>query len=326
MRPVEARGPLRRALSAFFEREGLIPVETPALQVSGGMEVHLAAMSVRAGAFGGRRRFLHTSPEFAMKRLVVRERRSIYQFCPVYRDEPASATHSPVFEMLEWYRVGHGLGRLIEDCLALLREGRRGLGRPMRLEWKGERCDLAADPDVLSVADAFARYAGIDLSAVAGDRDRFVAVAAEKAGVATLPEDSWEDVFFRVLLNRIEPRLGLGRPTFLTGYPREQAALARMDPSDPAVAERVELYVCGLELANGFGELTDAFEQRARFERDRAVKRRLYGEEYPLPESMLAALAQGMPRTSGMALGFDRLVMLLTGAERIEQVLWLEVE
>lgn len=301
-------------------------VETPAIQVSPGLELHLAAMPVQVGGAGGERRYLHTSPEFAMKRLVVRERRSLYQFCRVYRDEPPSSTHHPSFEMLEWYRVGHGTGRLVEDCLHILRRGRHAVGLPLFLEWKGEACDLAADPEVLSCADAFARFAGIDLEIVAGDRDAFAAAAREQAGISCDASDTWEDVFFRVLLNRIEPWLGLGAPTFLTGYPREQAALARMDPDAPATAERVELYVCGLELANGFGELTDAAEQRARFERDQAEKARLYGETYPLPESMLTALQRGMLRTSGMALGFDRLVMLLTGAERIEDVLWLTME
>lgn len=323
MRPVAARVPIRRALARYFESMGLIPVETPALQVSGGLEVHLAAMPVAAQ---GQPRFLHTSPEFAMKRLVVREKRSLYQFVPVYRDEPASATHHPAFEMLEWYRVHQGIGSLIEDCLQILRRARHAAGGPMLVEWRGERCDLAADPEVLSSADAFRRFCGIDLAVVSGDTKAFAAAARERAGVASDPADGWEDIFFRVLLNRIEPWLGIGQPTFLTGYPREQAALARMDPSEPAVAERVELYVCGLELANGFGELTDAFEQRRRFERDQAEKQRLYGQTYPLPESMLKALERGMPRTSGMALGFDRLVMLMTGAKRIEDVLWLTVE
>ncbi len=293
MRPVEARTPIRRAIAAAFEADGMIAVETPAIQISGGLEVHLAAMPVQVQ---GGRRYLHTSPEFAVKRLVAREKRSLYQFATVYRDEPPSSTHHPAFEMLEWYRVGHGLGRLIEDCLTILRQGRHAAGGAMLVEWRGERCDLA----------------GVSLT-------KFIRLASD-------PSDTWDDIFFRVLLNRIEPWLGIGVPTFLTGYPREQAALARIDPSQPAVAERLELYVCGLELANGFGELTDATEQRARFERDRAEKQRLYGVSYPLPESMLTALARGMPRTSGMALGFDRLVMLLTGAERIEDVLWLPVE
>lgn len=323
MRPVEARHPIRKALMSFFDDQGLLSVETPAIQVSPGLEVHLVAMPVTAG---GERRFLHTSPEFAMKRLVVREKRSLYQFCQVYRDEPQSSTHHPSFEMLEWYRVGHGIGRLIEDCLEILRRGRQAAGQPPFLEWKGEMCDLAADPDVFTCADAFTRYAGIDLAAVAGDRDAFAAAAREKAGITCAPDDSWDDIFFRVMLNRIEPWLGLGAPAFLTGYPREQAALARMDPDAPATAERVELYVCGLELANGFGELTNAAEQRARFLHDQAEKKRLYGETYPLPEAMLKALERGMPRTSGMALGFDRLVMLLTGVERIQDVLWLPME
>lgn len=323
MRPVVARVPIRRAIANFLEHEGLAAVETPALQVSGGLEVHLAAMPAEVL---GKRRYLHTSPEFAMKRLVVRERRSIYQFAKVYRDEPASSTHHPAFEMLEWYRVGHGLGRLIEDCLEMLRHACHAAGGPMLIEWHGERCDLAADPEVLSCADAFHRYAGIELAAVGGNRDALAEAAQSQAGLSCDPSDTWEDIFFRVLLNRIEPWLGIGAPTFLTGYPREQAALARMDPSEPGTAERVELYICGLELANGFGELTDAVEQRARFTRDQSEKQLLYNTSYPLPDSMLAALERGMPRTSGMALGFDRLVMLMTGAERIEDVLWLPME
>lgn len=323
MRPVEARKPMRDTVAAYLERTGCIAVETPAIQVSPGLELHLGAMAVEAG---GERRYLHTSPEFAMKRLVQREKRSLYQFCQVYRDEPQSSTHHPSFEMLEWYRVGQGTGQLIEDCLAILRRSRHALARPPLLEWKGEVCDLAADPDVLTCADAFSRYAGIDLAAVAGDRDAFAAVAETQAGLRCDPSDSWEDVFFRMLLNRVEPWLGIGAPTFLTGYPREQAALARMDPDAPATSERVELYVCGLELANGFGELTDAAEQRARFERDQSEKARLYGQIYPLPVGMLQALERGMPRTSGMALGFDRLIMLLTGADRIQDVLWLTME
>jgi elongation factor P--(R)-beta-lysine ligase len=323
MRPVEARTKVRRAVSAFFEESGAIAVETPGLQVSPGLEVHLAAMPAEVG---GERRYLHTSPEFAMKRLVARERCSLYQFVQVYRDEPPSSTHHPSFEMLEWYRVGHGTGRLIEDCLQILRRGRHAVGLPPFVRWKGIACDLAAAPEVLSCADAFRRHAGIELDSVAGDPAAFAAAARLQAGVASEMSDSWDDIFFRVLLNRIEPWLGLGAPTFLTGYPREQAALARMDPDAPTTAERVELYVCGLELANGFGELTDAREQRARFERDQAEKLRLYGKTYPLPECMLHALARGMPRTAGMALGLDRLIMLLTGAERIQDVLWLPME
>ncbi len=323
MRPVAARVPIRRTLARYFEGQGLIAVETPALQISGGLEVHLAAMPAEVQ---GERRFLHTSPEFAMKRLVAREKRPLFQFVQVYRDEPPSATHHPSFEMLEWYRVSQGIGSLIEDCLQILRRTRHAAGGPMTIDWGGERCDLMADPEVISCAEAFQRYAGIDLAAVAGDRSGFAAVARNQAGISSDAADTWEDIFFRVLLNRIEPWLGIGQPAFLTGYPREQAALARMDPSEPAIAERVELYVCGLELANGFGELTDGCEQRQRFRRDQLEKRRLYGQDYPLPESMLKALDRGLPRTSGMALGFDRLVMLMTGAKRIEEVLWLAME
>ena len=175
------------------------------------------------------------------------------------------------------------------------------------------------------MAHAFQRYAGVDLLATVGadgetDRAR-LADAASAEGVRVAADDSWSDVFSRVLVERIEPRLGEGRPTILYEYPLAEAALARPCPDDRRVAERFELYACGVELANGFGELTDPVEQRRRFEADMADKARLYGERYPIDEELLAALAL-MPPASGVALGFDRLVMLATGATRVDQVLW----
>jgi lysyl-tRNA synthetase class 2 len=181
----------------------------------------------------------------------------------------------------------------------------------------------------LSVADAFQKYCGINILETVTDPlsprlDR-LAAAALALGVAPHPGDDWEALYFRIFLDRIEPHLGIGAPTILYDYPLAMAALARRSPDDPRVAERFEVYACGLELANGFGELTDAHEQRARFEADRARKQALYGESYPIDEDFLAALAHGMPDAAGIALGFDRLVMLLTGAADIEEVLWAPV-
>jgi lysyl-tRNA synthetase class 2 len=191
--------------------------------------------------------------------------------------------------------------------------------------FRGRECDVSHAPARVSVADAFQRYADIDLSATldrqgAADRNA-LARAAEAAGIKIAADDSWSDIFSRVLTERIEPNLGVAMPTVLDRYPRVEAALARAAPDDPRVAERFELYVCGVELTNGFGELTDAVEQRRRFEAEMDEKMRIHGERYPIDEDFLAALSH-MPEASGAALGFDRLVMLATGAQRIASVIW----
>ena len=214
----------------------------------------------------------------------------------------------------------------MDDCAALLAAAAHAAGT-RRLAFRDRIATPFAEPERMTVAQAFARFANVDLlatvSADATDRDA-LAAAATTAGIRAAADDTWADVFSRVLVERIEPNLGIGRPTILYEYPVAEAALARTTAHDPRVAERFELYACGVELANGFGELTDAAEQRRRFEAEMAEKERLHGERYPLDEDFLSALA-AMPPASGVALGFDRLVMLLTGAQRIEQVLWTPV-
>jgi lysyl-tRNA synthetase class 2 len=185
------------------------------------------------------------------------------------------------------------------------------------LQWRGREADAKKPPEKLTVDEAFARYAGIDLAATKGDRDAFAMIA----GVRVAPDDTWSDIFSRVLSEKVEPRLGIGSATFLMEYPVSEAALARAKPGNPSVAERFELYACGVELANGFAELTDPQEQRRRFAADMDEKARIYGERYPVDEDFLAALAQ-MPPASGVALGLDRLVMLATGATHIDHVQW----
>jgi lysyl-tRNA synthetase class 2 len=192
------------------------------------------------------------------------------------------------------------------------------------LTFRGRKADAFAEPERLTVADACARYAGIDLLATlpGGEPDRdALADAARGAGIRVGDDDHWGDIFSRVLVEKIESNLGIGRATILDRYPVHQAALARPAADDPRVAERFELYACGVELANGFGELTDPVEQRRRLEAEMTEKARIYGERYPLDEDFLAALAV-MPPACGIALGLDRLVMLATGAARIERVLW----
>lgn len=315
------RARLKAAMRAWFEARDFLEVETSILQVSPGNETHLHAMRCDWTAFGEEARtgYLHTSPEFAMKKLIAAGEERIFQFAPVFRAREASPLHASEFVMLEWYRAAEDYTVLMADCAALLRLAAE-TGERRELRFRDRTCDPFAAPERLSLTQAFARHAGIDLGACLDDRDA-LAEAASGIGLRVAPDDTWTDIFSRILSERIEPRLGLGRATILDRYPISEAALARPCPDDPRFAERFELYVCGIELANAFGELTNAQEQRARFEADMAEKERLYGERYPLDEDFLAALAC-MPAASGIALGFDRLAMLAAGVERVEDVLF----
>ena len=229
--------------------------------------------------------------------------------------------------MLEWYRTGEPYETLMADCASLLVLAAEAAGA-VALAFRGVTVDPQLPPERLTLAEAFDRHAQIDLLrtvAIDGSTDReALAAAAADRGIRISADDTWADVFSRILVERIEPNLGIGRATILCEYPISEAALARPKASDGRVAERFELYACGVELANCFGELTDPAEQRRRFEAEMAEKVRVYGERYPLDEDFLAALAQ-MPPASGGALGLDRLVMLATGASHIEQVLWAPV-
>ena len=304
------------ALRGWFVREGFLEVEPGVLQVSPGNETHLHAFATEMiGPDGARApRYLHTSPEFAMKKLLAAGEEKIVAFTRVFRNRERGPLHAPEFTMVEWYRAGAPLSAIMDDCAALLALTAE------TLRWRGDAADPHAAPERVTVAEAFARFARIDLAAVAGDRDRF-ADAAVGIGMRVTADDTWSDIFSRVLSGKIEMNLGIGHATFLTEYPASEAALARTRPGDPAVAERFELYACGVELANGFAELTDAGEQRRRFAADMDEKQAIYGERYPLDEDFLTALAV-MPEASGVALGLDRLVMLASGATHIDQVQW----
>ena len=309
------RAALTTAARGFFTARGYTEVETPYAVPVPGEEVHLRAFATRRDHSDGTSQplWLHTSPEFAMKRLLVGGSGPIFQFARVWRNGEASALHAPEFTMLEWYRPGADMDSLIEETTELLREV-----LPPRVASRGVTTSLARI-ERLTVAEAFDRYVGADVLATEGD----AAALAAQAGARAREGETWEDLFFRLLLERIEPRLGRMHPTFLTHWPAAQAALARRDPADPRVAERFELFVCGIELANAFVELTDPIEQRDRFLADRARRHALYGADWEMDEDFLAALAEGMPPTAGIALGFDRLAMIASGADRIGQVLWL---
>ncbi|MFZ2008053.1 MAG: EF-P lysine aminoacylase EpmA [Stellaceae bacterium] len=355
-----ARGRILGAVREFFAGEGFIEVETPALQVSPGIEPHLRAFATmlndpRDGA--AKPRYLHTSPEFAMKKLLAGGMERIWQLTHVFRDGERGVTHHPEFSMIEWYRAGATYQELMDDCEKLLRrsvqaaaapshrlsresggasDGVAALGPRLRggddlrgLTWQGRTTDAHRPFERLSVAEAFWRHTNIDILATASDPAHpdlaVLAAAAQTIGIAPHPGDDWEDLYFRIFIDRIEPHLGIGVPTILYDYPVSMAALSRRKPGDPRLAERFELYICGLELANAFSELTDPREQRARFLADQAKKKLLYGETYPIDEDFLAALEHGLPECAGIALGFDRLVMLCTGAADIEDVLWAPV-
>jgi elongation factor P--(R)-beta-lysine ligase len=240
----------------------------------------------------------------------------------VFRDRERGDLHLPEFTMLEWYRATESYEVLIADTAAVIACAARATGI-RQFSFRDQTADPFAEPERLTVAGAFERFAGIDLlaSIVDGEGDREALAAAARARVRISDDDTWSDIFSKVLVEHVEPRLGQGRLTVLFEYPTPEAALARAKGADPRVAERFEVYACGVELANGFGELTDAAEQRRRFEAAMDEKQRRYGERYPLDEEFLRAVAE-MPEASGVALGFDRLVMLASGALRIDQVVW----
>lgn len=323
------RNRVQSALRAFFETRDFIEVDTATLQVSPGNETHLHAFATEALSIDGQAAplYLHTSPEFAAKKLLSAGESRIFTFAHVYRNRERGPLHHPEFTMLEWYRVGETYEQLMADCADMLKLAAETTGTK-RFSFRGMETDPFAEPERLTLAEAFDRFAGIDLlSSVATsgetDRDR-LAASVRNAGMRVAEDDTWADLFSKVLVEKIEPHLGQGRATILCEYPVCEAALARPSARDPRVAERFELYACGVELANAFGELTDAGEQRRRFEHEMAEKARIYGETYPIDEDFLAALSM-MPQASGAALGFDRLAMLATGATRIDQVMWAPV-
>ena len=316
-------------MRGYLSGEDFLFVDPPGLQRSPGNETHLHAFATSAIGNDGvpHPMYLHTSPEFSMKKLLAAGERRIASLGHVWRNRERGPLHHPEFTMLEWYRVGEPYDAVIDDCIALLRLAAQTVGAGL-LRYRDRAADPFAEPERLSVADAFLRYAAVDLFAAmdaAGVTDaEALAAQLRGAGLSVPDQYTWSYLFSRVLTEKVEPNLGIGRPTVLDRYPAAEAALARRAADDPRVAERFELYACGVELANGFGELTNAAEQRQRFEAEMAEKQRLYGERYPIDEEFLAALAI-MPEASGVALGFDRLVMLAVGAPRIEQVMWAPV-
>ena len=320
-----ARTRIKQALRTWFADQGYIEVEPACLQVSPGNETHLHAFATDLQTSTGTTHslYLHTSPEFACKKLLAAGESKIFAFAPVFRNRERTALHHPEFTMLEWYETGADYTHLMKQCSDICRVA-ADVADNHQWRFGGRTCDPHVAPQRITVAEACDRYAAIDLLATLTDPEPDRAALANQTlaqGLRIAPDDTWSDIFTRILVERIEPELGNGCLTILDAYPISEAALARPFPTDHRIAERFELYCCGVELANAFGELTDPETQRQRFEADMDSKEHLYGERYPIDEDFLTALA-AMPPASGCALGFDRLVMLATGAQRVDQVIW----
>jgi len=327
-RPIlAARGEIVRALRDHFAELGFLEVETPALQVSPGNEIHVHAFKTELAYAGLRdRRFLRASPEFACKKLLAAGERRIVEFARVFRNGERGPLHHPEFTMLEWYRAHGEYDLMIDDCMGVIARAAEVTGT-REFAWRDRIADPFAAPDRITVAEAFSLHADINLLAtLTGDEPdrRQLGVMASNAGIHIASDDTWTDIFSRVMAEKIEPYLGHGRATILDEYPTEMSALARPKASDRRVAERFEVFMCGVELANGFGELVDANEQRRRLQAQMAEKDRIYKERYPIDEDFIAAVRM-MPPASGVALGLERLVMLAAGATHIEQVMWAPV-
>jgi lysyl-tRNA synthetase class 2 len=321
------RAAIVKALRDHFAEQDFVEVETAVLQVSPGNETHIHAFGTQLVQPGLRdRRFLRTSPEYACKKLMAAGERRIVEFARAFRNNERGPLHHPEFTLLEWYRAHGRYELLMDDCLAVIARAAETLGTH-HVSWRERIADPTAEPEHLTVAEAFSLHAEVDmlstLTPEGPDQRRFAAMAME-AGVHVSSDDTWGDVFSRVLSEKVEPYLGLGRPTVIDEYPAEMSPLAKTKDRDPRVAERFEVYLCGVELANGFGELTDPVEQRRRLAAQMAEKERIYHERYPIDDDFINAV-RAMPQASGVALGLDRLVMLITGAPDIEHVMWTPV-
>ena len=306
---LKTRVKMIKDIRAWFESQEFDEVQTPILQLMPSPDTHIHAFET---VQWGRNlkplgtRGLHTSPEIAMKKLLTAGMEKIYQICPVFRNGEEGRLHSPEFTMLEWYRVGEDYTSMMGDCESLIKS--------LNISING--CDVNTTWQRLTVPHAFQEYAQIDIH---GDLKQ----QAEEKGIRVTNTDTWEDIFHAVMAEKIEPYLGKEKPTFLYDYPVSMAALAKK-AKDERVAERFELYINGVELANAFSELTDPVEQKTRLEADLKAKKDIYGIDAQIDEEFIAALEYGMPESAGCALGFDRLMMLACDADDIEDVLWTE--
>lgn len=314
---------LIKAVRQFFDGQGFSEVQTPVLQFTPVMDAHIHGFQTELLDHDLKHKqtqYLQTSPEFDMKKLMVAGLDNLYQICPVFRNGEGGSLHSPEFTMLEWYRAGADYTALMDNCQDLLRSVAKALDVEV-FRYKARQSRVFDKWNMVTVSEAFKEFSNINLDVFLDDRDGFYN-AVKDQGIRVADDDCWDDLFFRVMGEKIEPHLGMGVPCILYDYPVCMASLSRRKSDDPRWAERFELYVCGVELANAFSELTDSDEQRKRFMAEMDLKEQLYGYRYPIDDDFLKALEHGLPESAGIALGIDRLVMLAMGADDIAQVLW----
>ena len=308
-----ARARALAALRELFAARDFVEVETPLLVPSPGLEVHLTALPAADG-------WLITSPEYQMKRLLAGGLERIYQVCRCFRAEEEGVHHQREFTMLEWYRAWADLDAIIDDTEALVAHVARAVRGAAVVHVGGRAIDVTPPWPRITVSEAMRRYAGVEVDGDVPSGE--LAARVQAAGIELHGARAWDDVFFTAFLERVEPALAaMDRPVLVTEWPTPLGALARRKPGDPAVCERFEAYIGGVELANAFGELTDPVEQRARFEGDLAARRERGRPLYPIDEKLIAALDEGVPPCAGIALGVDRLIMLALGARSIGDVM-----
>jgi len=316
------RAKIIQGIRQFFIDQGFIEVETPYLVPSPGMEPHLSALEVFCTRPNGEKfkRYLHTSPEYAMKKLLGEGWDKIFQICRVFRDEEISASHQIEFTMLEWYRTKADYFQIMEDCENLIAYlGQKILGRP-NFSYQGIRLDFTPPFRRLRVAEAMRFYGQVDIEKNRDKESLFQEALRKGYSCGPQEEYSYDDIFFKIFLDKVEPNLGFPKPTILYDYPAHMAALARLKPNNPLWAERFELYIAGLELANAFSELVDPEEQRRRFIEEQKLRARMGKPVYPIDEELLQALAH-LPSAAGIALGIDRLLMIFCDTSKIQDVL-----
>ena len=325
-----SRNKIIAGIKEFFASENFVEVDTPILQYSPGMEVHLFGFETQFNNINGvdkQKLYLHTSPEFSMKKLLSFGMQNIYQFTHTFRNEVVSPTHYPEFTMLEWYRTGVGYEKLMDDCEKILQISLKQIGAEY-FEYNGKKCSVDSGIEKITVKEAFEKYCHFDVLATIDDIKKpsveKIKVEAEKLGIRVSETDSWDDVYEKLMFEFIESNLGMEKPTVLYEYPVHQAALSKAKEKQENIAERFEIYVCGVELGNAFTELTDRKIQEARFEADQKEKLSLYGETFPIDYEFLDAVENLCPCT-GIAVGVDRLIMLATHAKDIKDVLWIEI-
>jgi lysyl-tRNA synthetase class 2 len=336
LKALQVRSQVESGIRDFFKGQGFHETRTPLLVPSPGMEPHIRPFEVVPASHEDKNRhaFLPTSPEFAMKRLLVGGLEKIFQICPAFRDEPHSVTHHPEFTMLEWYRAYAGYEDIMRDTEELFESLAMKIhGRPVIL-WSNQgqvqEISVKAPWPKLRVRDLFQDLVSVDL--VKCSDAASLARECKRLGLpADLTRETWDDLYFKIWLNEIEPKLPSDRACFVTRYPESQAALSVIDsdPDGSRWARRFETYAGGLELGNAFEELTDPIEQRRRFVKDMDLRTELYGEAFPkspLDEGFLGALAEGMPPSGGIAMGVDRIVMLFADEPEIDYTLWLKSE